>query len=139
MDAPRPSGPNTQALGLMALFHEGTDTAQAIDALHGLGIPDDKMVVATGVPYPQAAPVGAAPAAVILFVFTMMATIVSTFLGELWEKNFPAFGPKPYHKLVTDGHLALFVDFPPDVEAEVRQVLEAHRGHHIGPPERMAL
>src|SRR3990172_12620489 len=55
MDDPRPSGANTQALGLMALFHEGTDTAQAIDALHGLGIPDDKMVVATGVPYPQGA------------------------------------------------------------------------------------
>jgi len=33
--------------------------------------------------------VGFPPAAVITFVFTMMATIVSTFLGVLWEMNFP--------------------------------------------------
>jgi hypothetical protein len=167
----------------MALFHEGTQTAEAIDELHALGIPDDKMMVITGVPYPQRAlgrqrewlslpyivlagagagllfglflsaitphlyrldvgghpPVGVPPAAVITFVFTMMATIVSTFLGVLWEMNFPRFGPAPYHKLVTDGHLAVLLEFPAALESGVRQILASHGAHHIAEPERMVL
>jgi hypothetical protein len=172
---------DTQAL--IALFQESTDTAESIDELHSLGIPDDKVVVITGVPYPERAlgrhtewltlpyivmagalagmlfglflavitphlyrldigghpPVGFPPAAIIVFVFTMMATIVSTFLGVLWEMNFPRFGPAPYHKLVTDGYLAVLVEFPTTLEAQVHQVLESHHAHHIGEPERMAL
>src|SRR5574341_1798103 len=170
-------------LTLMALFHDGTDTAEAIDDLHGLGIPEDKVLVITGVPYPEHAlgrrrewltlpyivlagagvgllfglflavitphlyrldvgghrPVGFPPAAVITFVFTMMATIVSTFLGVLWEMDFPRFGPAPYHKLVTDGDLAVLLDFPLTLEARVRKTLEAHHAHHVGVPEWMAL
>jgi len=170
-------------LTLMALFHEGTDTAEAIDALHALGLPEDKMVVMTGVPYPERAlgrhrewltlpyivlagaaagmlfglflavitphlyrldvgghpPVSFPPVAIIVFVFTMMATIVSTFLGVLWEMNFPRFGTAPYHKLVTDGHLAVLLEYPAGLEASVRQVLEAHHAHHVGEPERLAL
>lgn len=173
----------TDTKTLIALFHESTHTAEAIDELHALGIPDERMAVMTGVPYPERAlgrqrewlalpyivlagaasgllfglflavltphlyrldvgghpPVGFPPAAVIVFVFTMMATIVSTFLGVLWEMNFPRFGPAPYHKLVTDGHLALLLEFPPGLEARVRAVLEAHRAHHVGEPERLAL
>lgn len=173
----------SDTITLIALFDESTQTADAIDELHAFGIPDDKMVVMTGVPYPERAlgrhrewlslpyivlagaiggllfglflaaitphlyrldigghpPVGFPPAAIIIFAFTMMATIVSTFLGVLWEMNFPQFGPAPYHKLVTDGHLAVLVEFPASSEAKVRQVLEAHRAHHIGEPERMAL
>ncbi len=168
---------------LMALFHEGTDTAEAIDALHALGIPDDQVLVITGVPYPELAlgrrrewltlpyivlagagvgllfglflavitphlyrldvgghpPVGFPPAAVITFVFTMMATIVSTFLGVLWEMDFPRFGPAPYHKLVTDGDLAVLLEFPTELEAGVRQTLEARHAHHVAEPERVAL
>ncbi len=84
-------------------------------------------------------PVGVPPAAVITFVFTMMATIVSTFLGVLWEMNFPRFGPAPYHKLVTDGHLAVLLEFPAALEARVHQVLVSHGAHHAGEPERMVL
>jgi hypothetical protein len=79
--------------------------------------------------------VGLPPAAVIIFVFTMMATIISTFLGVLWEMNFPEFGPKYYHELVTDGHLAVFVDFPPGLEERVHGVLTQHGGQHIERPE----
>lgn len=166
----------------IGIFDEPTEVAGAIDELHALGLPEDTMVVMTGVPYPERAlgrhrewltlpyivlagagggllfglflavitphlyrldvgghpPVGFPPAAVIVFVFTMMATIVSTFLGVLWEMNFPRFGPAPYHKLVTDGHLAVLLEFPPGLEAGVRQILEAHHGHDIGEPERMA-
>jgi len=168
---------------LMALFHESTDTAEVIDELHNLGIPDHQIVVITGVPYPEGAlgrqrewltlpyivlagaaagmlfglflavitphlyrldvgghpPVGFPPAAVIIFIFTMMATIVSTFLGVLWEMNFPRFGPAPYHGLVTDGHLAVIVDIPSQLEEQVKQMLESHHAHHIGEPEWMAL
>jgi len=168
---------------LMALFHESTDTAEVIDELHNLGIPDNQIVVITGVPYPEGAlgrsrewltlpyivltgsvagmlfglflavitphlyrldvgghpPVGFPPAAVIIFIFTMMATIVSTFLGVLWEMNFPRFGPAPYNKLVTDGHLAIILDTPTLLEDKVRQMLESHHAHHIGEPEWMVL
>ena len=168
---------------LMALFQESTDTAEAIDELHNLGIPDENVVVMTGVPYPKGAlgrqhewltlpyivlagavvgmlfglflavitphlyrldigghpPVGFPPAAIIIFVFTMMATIVSTFLGVLWEMNFPLFGLAPYDKLVTDGYLAVLMEFPTKMDSQVRQILESHNAHHVGEPERMAL
>src|SRR4030042_3961771 len=150
---------------LTALFNESADMAEVIDELHDLGIPDDKIVVMTGVPYPEGAlgrhrewltlpyivlagaaagllfglflavitphlyrldvgghpPVGFPPAAVIIFIFPLMATIVSTFLGVLWEMNFPRFGPAPYHKLVTDGHLAVLMEFPATLEGQVQQ------------------
>ena len=171
------------AVPLMGLFDEGTQTAEAIDALLALGIPPDQMVVMTGVPYPEQAlgrrrewlalpyivlagaasgllfglflavvtphlyrldvgghpAVGFPPAAIIVFVFTMMATIVSTFLGVLWEMNFPRFGPAPYNKSVTDGNLALMMECPAAREAEARRILESHHAHHIGEPERMTL
>jgi hypothetical protein len=167
----------------LGLFNESTEVAAAIDELHALGIPGDKMVVMTGVPYPEGAlgrhrewltlpyivlagagagllfglflsaitphlyrldvgghpPVGVPPAAVITFVLTMMATIVSTFLGVLWEMNFPRFGPAPYHKLVTEGYLSVLLEFPIALETEVRRILEAHQVHHLGEPERMPL
>src|SRR5512143_1844635 len=173
----------TDLMTLIALFHESTDTAEVIDELHNLGIPDDKIVVITGMPYPEGAlgrhrewltlpyivlagaaagmlvglflavitphlyrldvgghpPVSIPPAAVIIFIFTMMATIVSTFLGVLWEMNFPRFGPAPYHKLITDGNLAVLLDVPPLQEDEVRQMLKTHHAHYIGEPEWMAL
>lgn len=167
----------------LGLFNEPTEVAVAIDELHTIGIPEDKMAVLTGVPYPEGAlglqrewltlpyivlagagagllfglflsaitphlyrldvgghpPVGVPPAAVITFVFTMMATIVTTFLGVLWEMNFPRFGPAPYHKLVTDGYLAVLLEFPTALEADVRRILEAHKVQHLGEPERMPL
>jgi hypothetical protein len=173
----------TESMTLIALFHESTDTAEVIDELHNLGIPDKKIVVITGVPYPEGAlgrhrewltlpyivlvgagtgmlfglflavitphlyrldvgghpPVGFPPAAVIIFIFTMMATIVSTFLGVLWEMNFPRFGPAPYHKMVTDGHLAVILDIPTLLEDEVRKTLENHHAHQVGEPEWMLL
>jgi Alternative complex III, ActD subunit len=168
---------------LMALFDEGTDTAEAIDELHALGVPDATTVVMTSMPYPELSlgrqrewltlpyivlagacagflfglflavitpnlyrldvgghPVGGGPPAVVItFVFTMMATIVSTFLGVLWEMNFPRFGPAPYHKQVTDGRLAVLLEFPAGLEAGVRRVLDAHHVRQVGQPEWMAL
>jgi hypothetical protein len=168
---------------LMALFNKGEDAADAIDELHNMGIPDEKVVVMSGVPFPEGAlgrtrewltlpyivlagaaagflfgmflavitphlyrldvgghpPVGFPPAAVIIFVFTMMAIIVSTFLGVLWEMNFPSFGPAPYHKMVTDGQLAVMMEFPPALSSEVLQMLENHHAHHVGEPESTAL
>jgi len=173
----------TESKSLIALFDESTKTAEAIDALHAFGIPEDKLTVMTGVPYPEQAigrhrtwlrlpyivlagalgglffglflavitphlyrldvgghpPAGFPPAAVIVFVFIMMATIVSTFLGVLWEMDFPRFGPAPYHKLVTDGQLAVLLEFPAGLEAEVRQLLEAHQAHDVAEPQRMTL
>ena len=168
---------------LIALLSDATQTAGAIDDLHALGIPDGKIVVMSGVPYPERAlgrhtewltlpwivvagaiggfmfglflavitphlyrldvgghpPAAFAPAAIIVFVFTMMATIVSTFLGVLWEMDFPRFGRAPYHNLVTDGNLAVLVEVPADLQAKARSIVEAHHGHHIGEPEWISL
>lgn len=175
--------PMENQIALMALFDSGAKTAEAIDDLHNLGIPDDSVVVMSGVPYPRGAlgrhhtwislpyivlagaiggmlfglflavitphlyrldvgghpPVSFPPAAIIIFVFTMMATIVSTFLGVLWEMDFPRFGATPYNKKVTDGYLALMLEFPETLEEQVRQTLEANLAQEIQEPERMLL
>lgn len=168
---------------LLALFEESTQTAEAIDELSELGIPDQNMTVISGVPYPERAlgrhrewlalpyivlggavaglifglflsaitphlyrldvgghpPVGFPPAAVITFVFMMLAIIVSTFLGVLWEMDFPRFGTAPYHRLVTDGRLAVLVEFPSELEQEVRRVASEHEASFAGEPEQVAL
>lgn len=79
------------------------------------------------------------PAAIIIFVFTMMATIVSTFLGVLWEMGFPSFEPKHYHKLVTSGHIAILLECPETQEKEITTILEAHGGLHVKRSERMEI
>jgi hypothetical protein len=83
--------------------------------------------------------VGFAPAAVITFVFTMMATIISTFLGVLWEMDFPEFGRKEYNKLVTDGFIALTVEFPADMESKIRTILQENGASQIQRPEMQSL
>lgn len=83
--------------------------------------------------------VGFPPAAVITFVFTMMATIVSTFLGVLWEMNFPEFSPKHYDKRITDGYLAVLVEHDPSEESLVRKLFEQHGCDSIQRPERQPL
>ena len=83
--------------------------------------------------------VGFPPAAVITFVFTMMAAIVSTFLGVLWEMNFPEFSPRYYDKRVTDGYLAVLVEHDPADENKVRQIFEQHGCDSIQRSERQPL
>jgi hypothetical protein len=41
--------------------------------------------------------------------------------------------------LVTDGYLALLLEFSPALEETVTQTLHAHGARHIGEPERTAL
>ena len=84
-------------------------------------------------------PVGFAPAAVITFVFTMLATIIATFLGVIWEMNFPEFGPKYYDEQVTDGYLALLVDHDPELDESVRKAIELEGGQNIQRPEKKPL
>jgi hypothetical protein len=84
-------------------------------------------------------PVGFAPAAIITFVFTMQATIISTFLGVVWEMNFPEFGPKYYDKRVNDGFLGLLVEFPATLRTQVQKLLEEHGGTNIHHPEKQPL
>jgi len=167
----------------MGLFDESTRTADAIDDLHRLGIPEKDLIVMTGVPYPEQAlgrhrewlrlpyvVLGGAlaglffgiflsvgtpsfypltlggrsiitgpPAAINTFVFTMMATIVSTFLGVVWEMGFPSFEPKHYHKLVTSGFIAISLECREAQEKEIITILETHGGLHIHRSERMEI
>src|SRR3990170_8580430 len=80
-----------------------------------------------------------APAAVITFVFTMLATIVATFLGVLWEMDFPEFGSKYYHHQVTDGRLAVLVEASGGSAALVRELLEKHGADPVQRAERVPL
>lgn len=84
-------------------------------------------------------PVSFAPAAIMTFVFTMLATIIATFLGVIWEMNFPEFGPKYYDESVTDGYLALLVEHTPGVDTAVHDSLERDGGHDIQRPEKKPL
>jgi len=79
------------------------------------------------------------PAAVITYVFTMMATIVSTFLGVLWEMGFPSFAPKHYDRGVTSGNLAVLIECPEEQEATFAGIMEAHGGRPVRRPQRMPL
>ena len=173
----------SETTAVMGLFDESTETADAIDALYGLGIPEEDIVVMTGVPYPEQAlgrarewirlpqivlvgalsgfffgvflsvitpllyplaiggrpTVAGPPAVIIVFVFTMMATIISTFLGVLWEMGFPTFARKYYHKLVTAGYLAVMLECPINKVDDVEAILAHHGGSHIHHPEKMVL
>jgi len=173
----------SDTITLVGLYQSSTDTADAIDELHRLGIPDRDVVVMSGIPYPEralgrhqewsrlpyivlagalagfsfgmflavATPafypltlggrsiVTGPPAAVIVYVFTMMATIVSTFLGVIWEMGFPSFAHKHYNEKVTGGSLAILVTCPEEQEEAITGILSAHGGNSIGRPERMAL
>jgi hypothetical protein len=79
------------------------------------------------------------PAAVITYVFTMMATIVSTFLGVLWEMGFPSFAPKYYHDRVTSGRLAVLLTCEEGQEAEITSIMETHGGAQIHRPQRLPI
>jgi len=79
------------------------------------------------------------PAVIITFVFTMMATIVSTFLGVLWEMGFPSFEPKHYHQLVTSGYIAIALKCLETQEEGITTMMEAHGGLHIHRSERMEI
>lgn len=173
----------SDTINLMGLFDASTDTADAIDELHRLGMPEADVVVMTGIPFPEQALgrhhvwirlpyivltgalagllfglflsvvtpsfypltvggrsiVTGPPAAVITYVFTMMATIASTFLGVLWEMGFPSFAPKFYNEGVTSGKLAVLLTCEEEQEEEIKGILQAHGGHHIHRPQRMAL
>ncbi len=173
----------SETITLMGLFNASTDTADAIDEIHSLGIPETDVVVMTGIPFPERALghhyewirlpyivlvgafaglifglflsvvtpalypltvggrslVSGPPAAVITYVFTMMATIVSTFLGVLWEMGFPSFAPKYYDDRVTGGHLAVVLTCKAEQEAEIVAIMEAHGGLHIHRPQRMSI
>lgn len=172
-----------ETIRLMGLFSQSTETADAIDDLYQLGIPEDDIIVMTGVPYPEQSlgrarewirlphivlagalagflfglflavgtpqfyplavggrPIVAGPPAlVIIYVFTMMATIVSTFLGVIWEMGFPTFARKFYHRLVTAGYLAVLLECRATEEAEVMSIMEAHGGRYVHRPEKMTL
>ncbi len=45
----------SETITLMGLFQASTDTAEAIDEMHRLGIPEADIVVMTGIPYPEQA------------------------------------------------------------------------------------
>src|SRR3972149_9571419 len=92
-------------VSLMALFYESTDTAEAIDELHNIGIPDDNVVVLTGVPYPKGAlgrqlewlalPYIVLAGAVAGFLFGLFLAVITPHLYRLDIGGHPPVGFPP--------------------------------------------
>lgn len=79
------------------------------------------------------------PAAIIIYVFTMMATIVSTFLGVLWEMGFPSFERKHYHKLTTSGNIAIAIECLEEQEEKFADIMKSHGGDHVHRSEKVEM
>jgi len=77
------------------------------------------------------------PAMIIIFVFTMMATIVSIFLGVIWEMGFPSFEKKYYDVNVTSGKMAVLIDCSESIENEVRDILKNRGASDIDRPTKV--
>jgi hypothetical protein len=69
-----------ETIAVMGLFEESTETADAIDALYGLGIPEDDIVVMTGVPYPEQA-LGRAREWIRLPYIVLVGALTGLFFG----------------------------------------------------------
>jgi hypothetical protein len=79
------------------------------------------------------------PSLIIIYEFTMMGLLVSTFLGVLWESVFPSFGPKYYDAAIADGRIGVLLRCWPPQESEARNILAAEGAERIQKPERRLL
>lgn len=77
------------------------------------------------------------PAAIIIFIFTMMATIVSIFLGVIWEMGFPSFEKKYYDSSVTSGKLAVLIACSEKHEGDIRNILLTRGAQNIHRPTKV--
>ena len=64
------------------------------------------------------------PLLVFVFELGMMGLLVATFLGVLWESNFPSFAPQVYHEKVSQGKTALVLKCSPELLEQSKEALQ---------------
>jgi hypothetical protein len=60
---------------------------------------------------------------VLTFEISMLGLLVFTFLGVIWESAYPSFGPKTYHREISDGRIAVVFSCPPEIHAQAHEAL----------------
>ena len=65
------------------------------------------------------------PTILLTFELSMLGLIVFTFLGVLFESDFPSLGPKVYHPEISNGKVAVVFDCPPEIHTRVHESLAA--------------
>lgn len=71
-------------VSLLGLFHEATPTADAVDGLRQLGIPDEKITIMSGIPYREemlGRPREPRPVGVIALIGAVLGAMVGLFLS----------------------------------------------------------
>lgn len=63
------------------------------------------------------------PWLVLGFEFSMLGLLIGTFLGVIWESNFPDFSSKIYHDAVSDGEIGIIFKEPSGGLDELREQL----------------
>lgn len=78
------------------------------------------------------------PSLILLYEFTMLFLIISTFLGLLWLTKLPPVRRPAYDPKLADGGIGVFVEVPWQEKDRARQVLESN-GAAVKEPERRPL
>jgi hypothetical protein len=60
---------------------------------------------------------------VMMFEISMLGMMVFTFLGVLWESNFPAYGKRVYHPDVSNGKIGVEFICPPEIHTQAHELL----------------
>jgi mono/diheme cytochrome c family protein len=71
------------------------------------------------------------PTLIILFEFTMLGTMTTTFAGLLAESRFPYFGRHVYDYRITEGHIGVLVRLDEALADRAESILKANGAHHM--------
>lgn len=71
------------------------------------------------------------PWLVLTFEFSMLGLLVATFLGVIWESNFPDYRPKVYHPGVSEGEIGIVFNDPSEGMEQLRSKLTELGGRVI--------
>ena len=79
------------------------------------------------------------PWLVLTFEFSMLGLLVGTFLGVIWENDFPSFGHRIYDQRISDGRTGLVFSCPEDGLAGIRSRLKDLGGNLVEDVEERRL
>ena len=65
------------------------------------------------------------PFIVLMFEISMLGLMTCTFLGVIWECEFPSFGQKMYRPEISDGRVAVVFNCPPEIHTQIHEALAA--------------
>ena len=64
------------------------------------------------------------PKLIIMYEFTMLGIIISTFLGAVvWQSALPSFKPKPYDPSISDGRIGIVYRVADNLREQAREAL----------------